>query len=193
MANKQLKPTDLEKQFNKEVDILNGYLKEIKAKEGLSEPQLYDSLRGKNKDYRFPSAMFTVHHVQTDLGSSAPFLSYYELVQDELAELKEQYGSHIGFKQYFDAIAESDYDSSDANIVEIFVNTRYITFNEESNDKIKAIATDAAKDWLANELATITGKKVSRFNLDCKIIELWKTDKIDFDTFCTIISTNCKI
>lgn len=193
MAKKQLKPTDLEKQFNKEVDALNGYLKEIKAKEGLSEPQLYASLQGKNKYYRFTSAMFTVHHIQTDLGSSTPSLGDYEAVQDELNELKEQYGSHIGFRQYFDATAESDYDSSDATIEEIFVTTRYINFNQESNDKIKAIATDAAKDWLAEQLSTITGKKISRFNLDCKIIELWKTDKIDFDTFCTIISTNCKI
>lgn len=193
MANKQLKPIDIEKQFNKEVDILNGYLKELKAKEGLSEPQLYASLREKNKDYRFSQAMFTVHNIQTELGGSAPLLNDYELIQDELTELKKEYGSNIGFSQYFDAIAESDYDSSDTNIVEILVNTRYITFNKESNDKIKAIATDAAKEWLSEQLSTITGKKITRFNLDCKIIELWKTGKIDFDTFCTIISTNCKI
>lgn len=196
MAKKQLKSTDLEKQFQNQVDILNGYLKELKSKENLTEPQLNAFVQSKNKectDYRLSSAILTVHHITTELGSSTPDLTDYDFVQEEIAELKEEYGSYIGFRQYFDATAESDYDSSDAEVTEIFVSTRYITLNEESNDKIKAIATDAAKDWFAEELSSITGKKISRFNLDCKIIELWKTDKIDFDAFCTIISTNCKI
>ena len=193
MAKKQLKPTDLEKQFNKEIDILNGYLKELKAKKNLSEQQLYVFLREKSQDYRFKSAMFTVHNIETTLGSNCPSIEDYELIKDELDELKKTFGSYIGFRQYFDGTASSDYDSSDASIEEIFVTTRYIELNEESNSKIKTIAADLAKDWLAAQLATITGKTISRYNLDCKIIELWKTDKIDFDTFCTIISTNCKI
>ena len=196
MAKKQLKPTDLEKQFQKQVDILNGYLKELKSKENLTEPQLNAFIQSKNKewtDYRLSSALLTVHNVETSMGSSTPYITEYEFVQEELAELKEEYGSCIGFRQYFDATAESYYDSSDAKVTEIFVNTRYITLNKESNDKINAIAMDQTKDWLAKELSTITEKKISRYNLDCKIIELWKTDKIDFDTLCTIISTNCKI
>lgn len=193
MAKEQLKPTDLEKQFDKEVDILNGYLNELKAKEDLTEPQLNVFLREKSQDYRFKSAMFTAHNIETTLGSSYPSIEDYELIKDELDDLKKTFGSCIGFRQYFDGTASSEYDSSDASIDEIFVTTRYITFNEESNSQIKAIATDLVKDWLAAQLSTITGKKISRYNLDCKIIELWKTDKIDFDTFCTIISTNCKI
>ena len=193
MAKKQLKPADFEEQFNKEVDILNGYLNKLKAKKNLTEQQLYVFLREKSQDYRLKSAMFTVHNIETTLGSSYPSIEDYKLIKDELDELKKTFGSCIGFRQYFDATASSDYDSSDAEVTEIFVTTSYITFNEESNKTIKAIATDLTKDWLAEQLSSITGKKISRYNLDCKIIELWKTDKIDFDTFCTIISTNCKI
>lgn len=70
----------------------------------------------------------------------------------------------------------------------------YYEPKDASSNIFKSHAMETTKSWITKEI--IKHRKLpdgTRFYLDCKIVSLFREDKIDFDTLCDIALANCNL
>lgn len=179
-----MKPADIEKQFKKFLTEINKEAAECikKAKAAKTTSVILYQDRYRFFEIKKDSAEF-------DQGDSAEsIIETIKAFDEDIQSHKDELDFSYGFE------AEGTGYADDSSVEFAGMKASWYVPREKDCERFKNMAKENTKAWVAEKIRD--HKDVKRgigIFIDCKILELFKTEAIDFDTLCTITLSNCKL
>lgn len=127
-------------------------------------------------------------------------ISENEELNNLKAELKKADEKFKEFKKHFLFSArlniETSGDGYESYVDECCIKATWYTIKPIDHLSYKTYANTKASNALIAEIKKYKNLDVKNgpyIFIECKILELWKSNKIDFDTLCDITLANCKL
>ena len=179
-----MKPEDIDKQYKKFLTEINKEAAEV-IKKAKADKTTYKVLY--TDRYKF----FNVKTLSVEFDNNSSIEDVIESVREFEDEIKN-HKCKLDFQYGFEA--EGCGYAEDTSVEFAGMKAQWYEPREKDCNQFEAAAQTSTRAWISNEIKkhrNITGTQ--SFSADCKIVELFKAGKIDFDTLCDITLTNCKL
>jgi predicted S18 family serine protease len=117
-----------------------------------------------------------------------------DTLKESIKELEEKTKPHKKKLKFRSQVNLSAYEYRDhAEIDEFSLKATWYEPLSIDSQILEIKAKNICREELKKAIGEKTGIKYSYFNLDCKLVELWLEEKIDFDTLAELTTSGCKI